>query len=64
MSTTSTHENHPLIVTDPSKGVKVDASSIAEPFRNEIKATVRLWKEQGIRTFVVVWIFFEEWKLV
>jgi hypothetical protein len=39
-----------LIVADPTKGIKVDASSIAEPFRNEIKRTVQLWKEQGIGT--------------
>jgi hypothetical protein len=39
-----------LIVTDPTKGIKVDAAVIAEPFRNEIKRTIQNWKEQGIGT--------------
>ena len=36
------------IVSDSSKGVKVDAGIIAGPFREEIKQKVRVLKEHGI----------------
>lgn len=37
-----------LIIGDPSKGIKVNASVVAQPFREEIKRKVQLLKDQGI----------------
>ena len=37
----------PLVVADPTKGIKVNAGIIAKPFRDEIKAKVLALKEQG-----------------
>jgi hypothetical protein len=39
------------IVSDPTKGVKVDASVVAQSFREEIKSKVQKLKEQGIGEF-------------
>ena len=38
----------PVIVADGTKGIKVDASLVAKPFRDEIKAKVASMKEQGL----------------
>jgi hypothetical protein len=47
----STSTNTPkLIVADPTKGVKVDASVVAKSFRDEIKAKVVALKGEGIGT--------------
>jgi len=45
---TPPHGGKPLIVADPHKGVKVNASVVANPFREEIKKKVRKLKEQKI----------------
>ena len=37
-----------MIVADTSKGVKIDASVVAKPFRDEIKQKVTELKRQGI----------------
>ena len=39
------------IAADPSKGVKVNAAVIAQPFRDEIKERVQQLKNHGIGTF-------------
>ena len=39
-----------VIVADPSKGVKVDVSVVAKPFRDEIKQKVKALKDHGIGT--------------
>lgn len=40
-----------IIVSDPTKGVKVDAGAVASPFREEIRTKVEKLKEQGIRKY-------------
>jgi len=49
MTTTNTEK---AIGADPSKGVKVNAAVIAQPFRDEIKERVQQLKNHGIGTFV------------
>ena len=48
---TSKNISTQLIEVDPSKGVKVDVSVVAKPFREEIKQKVQALKSQGIGTF-------------
>jgi len=38
----------PLIVASETSGIKVNSSIIAKSFRDEIKAKIQSWKEQGI----------------
>jgi hypothetical protein len=40
----------PVIVADPSKGVKVDAGVVAAPFRKEIRDKVEALKAHGVGT--------------
>jgi hypothetical protein len=40
----------PVIVTDPTKGVRLNASDVAKPFRDEIKAKVESMKAAGLGT--------------
>ena len=40
--------NKPVIVADPTKGVKLNASDVAKPFREEIKAKVEAMKAAGL----------------
>jgi hypothetical protein len=44
-------EEKACIVRDPTKGVKVNASVVAQKFREEIKEKVRKLKESGIGEF-------------
>eukprot|EP00934_Nitzschia_sp_Nitz4_P006782 Nitzschia sp. Nitz4//scaffold149_size55946//2268//3660//NITZ4_006585-RA/size55946-augustus-gene-0.70-mRNA-1//-1//CDS//3329536782//6772//frame0 len=44
----------PLIVADPTKGIKVDAAVVAASFRNEIKAKVEQMKNQGLEPPLLV----------
>lgn len=44
--------NKPLIVADATKGIKVNAGIIAQPFREEIKAKVAEMKKQGLGTLI------------
>ena len=47
-SSSSNSNNKPtLIVSDPTKGVKVNAGIVAKPFRDEIKAKVEAMKQAG-----------------
>lgn len=41
----------PEIERQPDKGVKVDASIIAKPFRDEIERKVQELKQQGIGAY-------------
>jgi hypothetical protein len=57
ISSTSTHQpsimsdtDKPVIVTDPTKGVRLNASDVAKPFRDEIKAKVESMKAAGLGT--------------
>ena len=40
----------PVIVADPTKGVKVDAGVVAAPFRKEIRDKVQVLKAHGVGT--------------
>lgn len=40
----------PVIVADPSIGVKVNAAVVAQPFRDEVKAKVEEMKNMGLGT--------------
>jgi hypothetical protein len=42
-----------IAIADPSKGIKVDATAVATPFRDEIKAKVADMKARGIGTFML-----------
>ena len=66
-SKTATATTTPLIVADPTKGIKVNAGNIAKPFRDEIKAKVLALKEQGKGKWFIIytrkkrlvfWLFF------
>lgn len=37
-----------LVVSDPTKGTKVNAAVVAQPFRDEIKAKVEHMKQNGL----------------
>ena len=37
----------PVVISDSTKGIKVDAGDVAKPFREEIKAKVNEMKSQG-----------------
>lgn len=41
------------IVADPTRGVKVDASLVAEPFRQEVRARVERLKVQGLGMYIL-----------
>jgi hypothetical protein len=41
----------PLIVADPTKGVTMNASVVAQPFRDEIRAKIAAMKEAGLGAF-------------
>jgi hypothetical protein len=41
----------PVVVADPTKGVKMDATLVAQPFRDEIKAKVEAMKRAGLGTW-------------
>lgn len=45
---TDVDTNKPLIVADPTKGVKVNSSVVAKPFRDELKAKVEEMKQMGL----------------
>jgi hypothetical protein len=45
-----TESSKPLIVADPTKGVKVNAGVVAKPFRDELKAKVEEMKKMGLGT--------------
>jgi hypothetical protein len=53
-----TSELKAVIVSDPTKGVKVNASVVAQKFRDEIKEKVRKLKESGIGEFCTVFAYF------
>ena len=44
----SQNDTKPLVVADPTKGVKVNAGVVAKSFRDEIKAKVATMKQDGI----------------
>mmetsp|Transcript_16104 Transcript_16104/g.26160 ORF Transcript_16104/g.26160 Transcript_16104/m.26160 type:complete len:372 (+) Transcript_16104:61-1176(+) len=44
----------PAVVADPTKGVKLDASLVAQPFREEIKAKVQAMKQAGMEPPLLV----------
>jgi hypothetical protein len=44
----SSSEQKSSIVSDPTKGVKINASVVAQSYRDEIKLKVQKLKEQGI----------------
>jgi hypothetical protein len=46
--TMTTELKKAVIVSDPTKGVKVNASVVAQKFRDEIKAKVQKLKDSGI----------------
>lgn len=48
------YESNKLIVADSTKGIKVDASIIAQPYRQEIKHKVANWKRHGIEAPLLV----------
>jgi len=50
----SQNDTKPLVVADPTKGVKVNAGVIAKSFRDEIKATVATMKKDGIEPPLLV----------
>jgi hypothetical protein len=52
MSTSYPDITKPVVVADPTKGVKLDASLVAQPFRNEIKAKVQAMKQAGVGTLL------------
>jgi len=41
-------DSKPLIVADPTKGIKVNAAVVAQPFREELKAKVEEMKKMGL----------------
>lgn len=43
-----TPERKAVIVSDPTKGVKINASVVAQSYREEIREYVRKLKESGI----------------
>ena len=43
-----------VVVADPTKGIKVDAGIIAQPFRDEIKERVRQLNKHGIGVYTAV----------
>lgn len=43
--------NKTIIAADSTRGIKVDAATVAEPFRDQIKARVRQLKEHGIGSY-------------
>jgi hypothetical protein len=45
---TMSSDQKAIIVSDPTKGVKVNASVVAQSFREEIRSKVQKLKEQGI----------------
>jgi hypothetical protein len=45
---TSPDITKPVVVADPTKGVKLNASLVAQPFRDEIKAKVEAMKQAGV----------------
>ncbi|MGK3738853.1 MAG: hypothetical protein ACI90V_005700 [Bacillariaceae sp.] len=49
-STVTSSDRKPLVMADPAKGTKMDASIVAKSFRNEIKAKVVDMKQAGIGT--------------
>ena len=46
----TSNETAPIIVALPDKGIKVDATTVAKPFREEIKKKIQEFKEDGIGT--------------
>jgi hypothetical protein len=48
----ATKEETPLVVADPTKGIKVNAGVIAKPFRDEIKEKVETMKKQGLGEYI------------
>lgn len=38
----------PLIVADPTKGVKMNVGVVAQPFRDEIRAKIEAMKKAGL----------------
>ena len=40
-----------VVVADPTKGMKVDAGIIAQPFRDEVKERVAQLRKHGIGAF-------------
>jgi len=53
-STVTSSERKPLVLADPAKGTKMDASIVAKSFRNEIKAKVVAMKQAGIEPPLLV----------
>ena len=47
-----TQATKPLVVQDATKGVRVNASVVAQPFRDEVKRKVEDMKRMGLGTFV------------
>ena len=47
-------QSKPVIVADPTKGVKVNAGVVAKPFRDELKAKVSEMKAMGLGTCLLV----------
>jgi hypothetical protein len=45
-----TQATKPLIVQDATKGVRVNAAVVAQPFRDEIKRKVEEMKKMGLGT--------------
>ena len=41
-------DEKPLIVADPTKGIKVNSGVVAKQFRDELKAKVAALKERGL----------------
>ena len=41
-----------VVVADPTKGIKVDAGIIAQPFRDEVKERVAQLRKHGIGTLL------------
>lgn len=50
----SQNDTKPLVVADPTKGVKVNAGVVAKSFRDEIKAKVATMKQDGIEPPLLV----------
>jgi hypothetical protein len=53
-ATSSPDITKPVVVADPTKGVKMDATLVAQPFRNEIKAKIEAMKLAGMGALLVV----------
>lgn len=53
-STVTSSDRKPLVMADPAKGTKMDASIVAKSFRNEIKAKVVDMKQAGIEPPLLV----------